>query len=365
MTNPFIKISPDNSTQYVTDQCSINKLVLKKLPVYGLEDDIEGKQASDIFSRRIIASEIEKYSDVLSIDMEKNPIDQLPLQLEYRLQSPDANKKMCATAIAKKFGTRLGLVLLTLKLGDVENRQARPDWDDAHWDYWAGVENVIIVGGLASGLLGQQHLKYAMEVFARARVKPYNIIAFENASHVGVMGCAKLIKASSGINIVLDFGQTSIKRSIVRRIDGEICDVINLTSVPSKFMNWDMDNHDEKLREAIALHRYLIHTIVDTYRYAQHIGDVGDEIIISIASYTVDGCLNDKRGGYSKLTQICKNYAECITEELSGALKRQMIVKLVHDGTAVAMHFSDYQNSVCVTLGTYFGVGFPEIDIKA
>ena len=34
-------------------------------------------------------------------------------------------------------------------------------------------------------------------------------------------------------------------------------------------------------------------------------------------------------------------------------------ITMVHDGTAMAAAFSEYPKSVCISLGTAFGVGFP------
>lgn len=362
MINPFINISPRTHRPYLTAQCSINRLTIAKLPVKaGVADDVQGKQASEIFSREVLVKEIEKNVAVLGINLQDTPVFQLPLQMEYCLKSENIKKRQCAEEIAKKFGTRLGIILLTLKTGLPENRAAREDWTDEHWSFWANIENVIMVGGLASGLLGEKHIYYAQKVFETAGVEPYNIIAFENAAHVGTMGCAKLISPPKGINVVMDFGQTSIKRSIVKMENGEIADIVNLASVPSKYMEWHDNTQEMKLRRAVALHKYLIHTITDTCHTALRMGEIEDEIIISIASYVLDGKLNDKRGGYAKLSVLGDNYAECLAEEVSGVLKRPMRVRLVHDGTAVALHFADYKNSVCLTLGTFFGVGFPNI----
>jgi len=63
------------------------------------------------------------------------------------------------------FGKRLGVILLTLKRGDKENRLRRLDWRDEHWEYWAIIENVILVGGLANKRFGELMIKCIDEVF--------------------------------------------------------------------------------------------------------------------------------------------------------------------------------------------------------
>lgn len=362
MNNPFIHVSKTSGISYLTPQCSINKVIVEKLPIYGLDDEIEGKIAKEFISTKHLVAEIKIHAKELDIDLTKVEKYALPLLLQQQLETFDQTTEIgqCARRIIKKFGIRLGLLLLTLKLGEKENRDARKDWQDSHWDYWANIETVILGGGLTSGMIGELLVQHAQEVFAMAQVKPYQIIVFENAAHVGVMGSAKLISKPDSVNVVMDFGQTNIKRSVVKRKNREIYDMKQLPTLPSKHMEWEIEDEEEKQQEAIKLHQYLIQTVVDTYRSAEDGEEIDSEVIISIASYTVDGKLNEERGGYAKLSLLCHNYAECLSEEISGVLKRQMHVKFVHDGTAVAIYFSDYKNAVCLTLGTYLGVGFPD-----
>ena len=43
MKNPFIHID-EKDGQYLAENCSLNGLVLAKLPVQGIEDSLQGKQ---------------------------------------------------------------------------------------------------------------------------------------------------------------------------------------------------------------------------------------------------------------------------------------------------------------------------------
>ena len=40
------------------------------------------------------------------------------------------------------------------------------------------------------------------------------------------------------------------------------------------------------------------------------------------------------------------------------------MIRLVHDGTAAALYYKGAKNAVCITVGTAFGVGFPEIILE-
>lgn len=361
--NPFISVDEASGAQYLTENCSLNRMVLKKLPVEGVEDSLAGLTADKIFSTPVLIDEIIKNAQALEIDVKNTPRVKLPFLLEERLVSGSTQTASAAQALVKKFGCRLGMIFLALKKGEKENRQARTDWTDAHWAYWASIKTIILVGGLTNGLLGVRFKEYALELFRAAGVEPYEFVLFENASFVGIMGCASKLSGPDGISVVFDFGQTSVKRCIVRKSGGELAGITTLPSLESKYMKSSFDGPGKKLDMAVALHKYLINLILSTYREAEKDGEVSDEIIISIASYTVGGRLNDKRGGYAKLALMCRNYADCLSEELSGRLKHRVKVSLVHDGTAVALYFSGYQDAVCITMGTAFGVGFPDISI--
>lgn len=363
MNNPFISVDEQSNSQYLTENCSLNRMVVAKLPLKGIEDSLEGKTADTIFSTSVLIEAIMENAPVLSIDTANTPRSKLPLLLEQRLTDRDESVCASAEALVKKFGYRLGLIFLTLKTGERENREARLDWTDRHWEYWAQLKTVILVGGLANGILGTRLKEYALELFAAAGVEPYDFILFENASFVGVMGCASKISNPDCVAAVFDFGQTNIKRCIVKKAGEEIAGVTTLPSVESKYMKSDVPDRNEKRSMALCLHKYLINTVLDTYREAEKNDELSDEIIISIASYTVGGRLNDRRGGYAKLSLLCNNYAECLSEELSGRLKHRVRVRLIHDGTAVALYFGGYRDAVCITMGTGFGVGFPDISI--
>lgn len=361
--NPFISVDETSGAQYLTENCSLNRVALKKLPAEGIEDGLAGLTADKIFSTPVLIEEIIKNSKALDINVDSVPRTRLPFLLEERLVSGKAENAAAARKLVKKFGYRLGMIFLALKKGEPENRASRPDWTDAHWEYWAQIKTVILVGGLTNGLLGARFKEYALELFQAAGIEPYDFVLFENASFVGIMGCASKISKPEGLSVVFDFGQTSVKRCIVRKSGGEIAGITTLPSIESKYMKSSFEEPQEQRETAVALHKYLMNLILSTYREAEKDGELSDEIIVSIASYTVGGRLNDKRGGYAKLTLLCGNYADCLSEELSGRLKRRVRVTLVHDGTAVALYFSGYKDAVCITMGTGFGVGFPDISI--
>ena len=104
-----------------------------------------------------------------------------------------------------------------------------------------------------------------------------------------------------------------------------------------------------------------MNSIIETYNEALKYGTIGWEIVISIASYVMDGKIYDARSGYAKLCELSDNYAGYLAATLEILLDRSIMVRLVHDGTAAALYYKGAKNAVCITAGTAFGVGFPEI----
>lgn len=363
MSNPFLSTSEYEQGQYLTSRCSLNRAVLAKLPIYGVEDEIEGLRFSRIFSTALVVEEIRRLERSYGLDLSDISDSRLPRILDEGLSSDDIRYRQLAARVVSKFGRRLGLLLLALKTGEAENRAARPDWDDSCWQYWHEVGTVILTGGLASSMLGRRLKEQILNVFDIAGVRPYQIMLFDNGAYLGVMGVAQRLLPDNSAALVLDLGQTNFKRAVVGKSAGRITEFSPMETLPSLYTQTAFDSTEELARCAFDLHHYIVKNIVQSYREASQVHEIGDTILISIASYTHGGVLDGERGGYAKLTRLGPNYAAVLEEELSGELHRAVRVRLVHDGTATALYFSDIENAVCITLGTGFGVGFPEIEI--
>ncbi len=362
MKNPFLSYLKEEKSEYLSSVCSLNKAVIRKLPLYGVDDTLEGKTFREVFSTQLIVDEIKKTAYDYNVDISSFEENMLPKLLDTALVSADVKYNRLAERIATKFGDRLGLLLLALKLGEKENREARADWSDEHWDYWSKLDTVIFVGGLASSMLGRKFKERIQGVFDKAKVKPYNIMLFDNATYVGVMGCAKLMEDNT-TSLVFDFGHTNLKRCVITKGVSEITQFMALESVKSKFVGKVKDGEDE-WEEALLLHKYLVKTITDTYKNHSERYNISSDIIISIANYNAGGRLNSERGGYAKLSQLGNDYQKILSEDLSSFLHKRIKVRLVHDGTANALYFTDIENSVCISLGTAFGVGFTDIKME-
>ena len=362
MLNPFLAISEYDGSEYVPYRCSLNRAVLAKLPIKGIEDEIEGRYFSDIFSTPLIVQEIRRLSRHYRIDLSAIPDARLPMILNDALVSDDIRYQQLGERVVRKFGNRLGLIFLALRMGEEENRLARPDWDDACWDYWHEVETLILTGGLASSMLGRRFKEQVHYIFDRIGEKPCHIRLYDNGAYLGVMGLAQRLMSDDETALVFDLGHTNTKRALVRKSGGEIAGFSAFESLPTKFMQSRFESDNEKFISALSLHNFIVKPIAATFREAP---EVSDRILISIANYTYSGRLNTIRGGYAKLSALGgDNYAAVLEETLSGELRRDIKVRLVHDATATALYFSDIPNAICLTLGTGFGISFPDIAIE-
>lgn len=358
--NPFISKTEHNS-EYLTANCSLNKVIFAKLPLYGIEDDMEGKRMSELFGAGIIMDEIACNADALGIELSKYPRTDLPKILDEKID--EGNKE--ALRIARKFGNRLGMFLLVLKTGLPENRAAREDWKDEHWKYWANVETIFLVGGIANGRMCEYMLMVVRELFEKANVPMYHIVRNVNSTDIGAKGCLTQLEGKEEVHILFDFGQTMMKRLIaVRRQEDKEYTLIKLSGKKSINMEWYIEDEAERRRQAEELHQYIVDSIIETYKEALQYGSVGWEIVISIASYVKDGEIYDARSGYAKLVTLSDNYAGYLAACLEMKLDRNIMIKLIHDGTAAALYYKGTKNAVCITAGTAFGVGFPEIILE-
>jgi len=269
-----------------------------------------------------------------------------------------------ALRIARKYGNRLGIFLLVLKTGMPENRAVREDWNDEHWEYWANIETIFLAGGIANGRMCEYMLMAVRELFEKAKVPMYHIVRNINSSEIGAKGCLSQIKDADNVQILFDFGQTMMKRLIaVRHNADEEYTLIKLPGKKSINMDCHIEDVDEKRRQAEELHRYIVDSIIETYNEALQYGSIGWEIVISIASYVMDGKIYDARSGYAKLCTLSDNYAGYLAASLELRLDRSIMIRLIHDGTAAALYYKGAKNAVCITAGTAFGVGFPEIEL--
>lgn len=356
MHNPFL------AEGVLRTNASINKLMIIKMPLCSSTQDISGKAAQEIFSTDLFIKEIKKSADKLQIkNIESLQEKSLPLYLESCLASDNTLIQEAAGEILRVFGERLAVILLCLKEGAAENRAARTDWTDAHWNYWSSLGQVILVGGLASPPLGEQLKYYVEQVFAASGKHPYSLILGKDSAYAGIRGCTAYLgdNHASQANLIFDYGQSFIKRSYVIMEKQRIKEIKILDRTLSQHVEWDIKDPYIEKQEAQALNNHFLKTIARTIDETEARGmNIHPHIILSIANYVRNGVISN-RGGYGKLRLIASDYASYLSARMKEISGRDFYFSLVHDGTAMAAGYADYENAVCISLGTAFGVGFP------
>ena len=355
-------INPFMVNGYLSTNASINKLTLSKMPEqYEIKENLKGKTALDVFSTDLLIEEIKKRSKELKLNLNNIEEKSLPYYLNLALESSEEDIRKTAEDITKIFGERLAVILLTLRKGYKESRSKRKDWEDSPWQLWSELETVILAGGLASSKIGERFKYYIEEVFKKEKESCYNIILNKDSSNMAIKGCSTFIKYGD-INksyLVFDFGQSFIKRSLVKIQGSKLEEIINLDKVISKYVTWEFNSLEEEKKEAYNLNKYILQVIKSSIDELIKKGEeVGEYIPISIANYVKEGNFVN-RGGYGKLRLISSNYEEYLSDYLYDKYNKRFVIKLIHDGTAMAKAFDNYNNSVCISLGTAFGIGFP------
>ena len=353
LNNPFL----ENSRP--TDNTSLNRLQVIDLPDIQLDPEVKGKRGLRLMSADNLIETIKKESSFLNLDLENIPDVKLPIYLNKALESVNLKVRLTAENIARRLGRNLAFILLTLKRGDRVNRDARSDWEDEHWDYWRQVENIVFVGGLCSGSLGQRLKYYIDKLFQETETPQYKIKFAKNPSLIPMIGAARHAPKKCSKLLVFDFGQTLIKRGLANFENDKLNKIIQLSSLESKHVEEiEFRNENEEKKEAERLEKYIIKTISETWKeVATKYSKPCSTISVSIANDLIEGRFFG--GGYGKLGLLSDNLQQKIADAVSTQIDRKIEISFIHDGTAAADAYAETDNSVLLSFGTAIGVGFP------
>ena len=246
-------------------------------------------------------------------------------------------------------------VLGTLFKPSELSKTNRDNWTNEHWNYWQTIENIYLVGGLTSPILTQIFYSEVMKHFKELNINNKVITFIEGSSNLGTQGLATIVK--DGDYLLFDFGQTNIKRARhFKKYNHVVIDTI-LPSIKSDYLFYKTKNDEEVKKIAKKLDKYILSIIEDTVK---QVAFNGSKIYMSIANYVCDGMIYLNRGGYGKLAYLAPNYEEYLAEKLSNIMGKEISIKLFHDTSAMALVFKNEKNSAVISLGTAFGIAFPE-----
>ncbi len=349
---------PLDPTQ-LTPAASLNRMRIVDLPGLALEDGVRGQFAYDLLSTGALVDLMRQ--DAAGLGLTTDDLadsSQAPHLLNRALAAGDPAVRVAADEVAWCYGRRLAYLILTLKRGDAVNRAARADWDASYWDHWAGITQIWLGGGLASGHLGARVRHWAAEHLWAPGLPDFGLDVAAHPAVLPLIGAARSVPAGYPAALVFDFGQTAIKRAHAVYQEGVLTALRLLPPIPARF---HASGADLSPADVAALAEHMVTVFADTWRAAQAKGVTPAPVLVaSVAAYIRDNQPLARQGGaYSELRILAPSAGAWLVERVSRRLDRAVEVVLVHDGTAAARAYAGEPHTAVITLGTALGVGFP------
>ncbi len=228
-----------------------------------------------------------------------------------------------AAEVVNEIGDRLRSLLATLK--DPATAEAATGARRTYLEVWRRMELVVVGGGLAKGTLGGL-------IAARAGAATgVRVVAARHPEWLPLIGTARSAGASDGRVVVVDGGQTSIKRGIAELRDGRVAGLVVLAPLPVGALS------SSRLPAVVA--REV------TAMTQEHAASAG-EVMFSVASYLEGGRpMRDLPSIYERLDPAAMHSEYGLN------------IRLLHDGTAAWRAGSSDVPSAVIMMGTWLGVG--------
>ena len=345
--------------EHLTPAASLNRMRIMDLPGLALEDGIRGQLAFDLLSTGALVDLMRRDAARLGLtpgDLADS--SHAPRLLDRALWAGDLKIRVAADAVAQCYGRRLAYLILTLKRGDAVNRAAHTDWDDSYWDHWAGITQVWLGGGLASGYVGARVRRWAAESLRSAGLPDLGLHVGDYPAVLPLIGAARSVPRGSPAAVVVDFGQTTIKRAIAWYKHDALRTVQCRDPLPSGFAD---TGAELSAAEVAALGERMVATFVEIWReIAEFEISPAPVLVASLAAYIRDNQPLARQGGpYSQLRLLAPNLGAWLSEQVSRRIGYAVAVRLIHDGTAAARAYAGEPHTAVITLGTALGIGFP------
>jgi hypothetical protein len=329
----------------LTPTVSLNRVcIAPEHPDY--PDCVRGKTMGQCLSTQAIHTQLRQQSTDLGLENVAD--DQLLSAYFDLLQRVQSDSCHPATLLALGIGRRFGYMLRALHEGDTHNRAQRPEWDASYWSHWTQVRHVYLAGGLARIPFGALLRQGACQVL-RAQNIPIELGITPYPVYQPLIGASRLLPADGQTQaLVLDFGQTNVKRAIAHYdIDNTLTGLSLLPSVPS-LMPKDADD----------LQTMMLNIIRES---AEFLPTPPQHIALSIAAYISDEGIHPQQGGRFGLMREWSDLpASVLAQSLSTTWGEMPIVRMVHDASAAALHAHGRSATATVTMGTALGIGFSD-----
>lgn len=323
----------------ITPDVSINQVVIMHAP--DLPDSLKGKTAYQLVSRKYLAQTIE--TDMPDLMTHPDPIpvfDNLLTQGDPR-----------AIKIADQLALHFFWIIHTLKFPHPDNQQARPNWDDSYWRFFARIKQFIFGGGFMRGNIGRHMVAYTQARLGDAcklTISPY-------APILPIVGAARHLPDNAQKALIFDFGQTAIKRAIATYQAGILTHIHVLPTIPAPPFTGEV--------QANLVGDYMVNMISQTWR---EFADDQTALMIpaSIATYmNGQNPFGDRfYGAIAALATTDTPTNNVLSRRVATQIGCDVTIHLIHDGTASARVYVGEVDTVVITMGTAFGIGFTNYD---
>jgi hypothetical protein len=336
----------------LTKGASLNRTVLADLA--GADARLVGRRAFDVLQLEAL----ERLAAQHGISADQRP--DVPRRLRSALGAADRGEadrgeEDRARQVVAEFGRRLGHLVATLQLGDDDSSEWRTvyagaaPWRAAYRQHWRSVERVWLGGGVVAAL-GDELLEAARSEARRLGVDESAVDCAPHAEVLALVGAARTRATPAARAIVLDFGNSSVKRGIAH-FHGEVLQRLDvLSGLPLAATGVRGAATGDQVMHAV------VSVIRATFQEAHNDDQLPDgEVAVSLATYLTDRLPFPSSELYDLLTDVD---VDALTAELTRAAGVPLHVRFIHDGTAAAAALQSNGREGIIVLGTSLGAGF-------
>ncbi|MDP8922227.1 MAG: hypothetical protein M3O34_05040 [Chloroflexota bacterium] len=345
----------------LTPTASLNRVQIVALPGVAVEPDVLGQTAYWLLRAQALMDLVRERADRLGLRdvRDAEPGILLP-RFDRCLVDGDGTVREAAEAVARRFGQRLGFLILTLRRGDAANRRARPDWAESYWAHWAAIRTIRVAGGIVSGNFGPRLVEHATRTLADAGMADCDVRLASWPALLPLVGAARTAGPTSEAAVVFDFGHSFVKRGIGRYDGGRLTQLEVFPHLPAEGAA-PLGDAEPTPEHAQHLGEFMANVMADAWRVARALGrSAGTTLVASIASYVWDGQPLPRQGGaYAAPLSLSENMARWLSDRVSDRLGQTITVTLLHDGTSAARAYAGEPRAAVIMMGTALGVGFP------
>ena len=313
---------------------------------------VDGDQAYDLFHSFLIKKTIiDAMGSYVSFKLDDYQLSEL---MEIVMKTNNETLIHQVNSIVLHYAHQLAKIIATLFMPSELSIRNHPTWSDQHFRYWQSINTLYLAGGaLIDAFI--EPFKAAIHMELSARNIDKNVYLLPHSDDLGMKGMASLFD-QEGTALLLDLGQTSIKRALKIHYQGTK-NYLKLSSVPSKHLFTEEQTETSVNQSASMLHEYLTTLVIDTI-HEQKIQPI--KLYMSVANYVNHGSLQPGLNSYGKLDHIARPYDIYLEKALTKRLGYPIEVRLFHDASAMALNFKDQEKTAIISVGTAFGVGFTE-----